>query len=73
MDRRRFLVNVSLSSAALMTSRSIFKNLSLDRSPVSRTDITRQDFYVGTFGMGQDGGIYFCRLDTKSGEIILRG
>jgi 6-phosphogluconolactonase len=22
--------------------------------------------------MGQDGGIYFCRLDTKSGEIILR-
>jgi len=23
--------------------------------------------------MGQDGGIYFCRLDTKSGEIILRG
>jgi 6-phosphogluconolactonase len=72
MDRRRFLLNISLSSAALMTSQSIFKNLLSGKSPLSWNGITRQDFYVGTYGTGQDGGIYFCRLDLKSGEIILR-
>jgi len=67
MDRRRFLINISLSSAALMTSQSILHRL------LAGDDLTRQDFYVGTFGTGQNGGIYFCRLNTSTGEIILRG
>src|SRR4030042_6478402 len=67
MDRRRFLINISLSSAALMTSQSVLNRL------LVRNDLTKQDFYVGTFGIGQDGGIYFCRLNTSTGEIILRG
>jgi 6-phosphogluconolactonase len=65
MDRRRFLITTGLSSAALVTSKSIFKNL------LSVNNLTSQDFFVGTYGMGLDGGIYFCRLDLKSGEISL--
>src|SRR4030043_1004345 len=67
MDRRRFLINISLSSVALMTSQSVLNRL------LVRNDLTSQDLYVGTFGTGQDGGIYFCRLNTSTGEIILRG
>jgi 6-phosphogluconolactonase len=66
MDRRRFLINVSLSSAALMTSQNVLKGLS------AGNDMTRQDFYVGTNGRGQDGDIYFCRLNLLTGELILR-
>ncbi len=65
MDRRRFLISAGLSSAALATSQSIFKNL------FSRDKLTSQDFFVGTYGIGPDGGIFFCRLDLKSGEISL--
>jgi 6-phosphogluconolactonase len=73
MDRRRFLLNLGLSSAALMISKSKFINLSPGRNPFSGFDLSRQDFYVGTFGTGQDGGIYYCHLDVLTGEIILRG
>jgi 6-phosphogluconolactonase len=65
MDRRKFLITTGLSSAALVTSQSIFKNL------LSGDNLTSLDFFVGNFGIGQDGRIYFCRLDLKSGEISL--
>lgn len=65
MDRRRFIINAGLSSAALVTSQSIFKNL------LSGDKLTSLDFFVGTYGMGPDGGIYFCQLDLNSGEISL--
>jgi 6-phosphogluconolactonase len=59
--------NISLSSAALMTSQSVLNRL------LDGNDMIRQDFYAGTYGTGQDGGIYFCRLNSLTGEIILRG
>jgi 6-phosphogluconolactonase len=65
MDRRRFIISAGLSSAALVTSQSIFKNL------ISGNELSSADFFVGTYGMGPDGGIYFCRLDLKSGAISL--
>jgi 6-phosphogluconolactonase len=65
MDRRRFIKSAGLSSAALVTSQNIFKNL------LSGDNLTNLDFFVGTYGMGPDGGIHLCRLDLKSGEISL--
>ena len=65
MDRRSFLISAGLSSAALVTSHSIFKGL------FPGDELSSQDFFVGTYGMGLDGGIFFCRLDLKSGEISL--
>jgi 6-phosphogluconolactonase len=67
MNRRKFIVNISLSAVALVTSRSLIRRF------LTGNDMTRQDFYVGTYGTGQDGCIYFCRLNSKTGEIILRG
>jgi len=67
MDRRKFLRNVSLSSVAFMTSRSIFQR------SWAWNALSRQDFYVGNYGTGQDGGIYFCRLNSLTGEITLQG
>lgn len=67
MNRRKFIVNISMSSVALVTSRSLF------RRQLTGNDMTRQDFYVGNYGTGQDGCIYFCRLNSLTGEIILLG
>ena len=67
MDRRKFLRNISLSSVAFMTSRSIFQR------SWAWNAISRQDFYVGNYGTGQDGGIYLCRLNSLTGEITLQG
>jgi 6-phosphogluconolactonase len=67
MYRRKFIRNISLSSAALMTSQSILQKL------FPGTDLNRQDFYVGNYGTGQDGGIYLCRIKLITGEMILRG
>jgi len=65
MDRRNFIISAGLTSAALVTSKSIFKNL------LSGDKLTSPDFFVGSYGMGLDGGIYLCRIDLKSGEISL--
>jgi len=46
-------------------SQSIFKKF------LSGDNQTSQEFFVGTYGKGLDGGIYCCRLDMKSGEISL--
>jgi len=67
MDRRNFLRNISLSSAVLMTSQSILQKLFPGNA------LSRQDFYVGNYGTGQDGGIYLCRLNSLTGEITLQG
>lgn len=66
MNRRIFIKNVSLSSTALITSPGYISNLLADN------DLTRNDFYIGTYGTGQSGGIYFCRLNAQTGEILLR-
>jgi 6-phosphogluconolactonase len=66
VNRRKFIRNISLSSVALMTSQSIFQKV------LAGNALSRQDFYVGNYGMGQDGGIYFYRLNTLTGEMILQ-
>lgn len=65
MERRKFLIDVSVASTALLTSHKLFKNV------FSGTGPYKQDFFVGTYGTGTEGGIYFCRLDINSGEISL--
>ena len=67
MNRRKFLTNISLTSISLMTSQSILQKL------VPGMTLNRQDFYVGNYGTGQEGGIYFCRLQLITGEMIIRG
>jgi len=66
MNRRRFLKNIGLTSGALITSRNTFSNI------LVKNNLTPNDFYVGTYGTGQSGGIYFCRLNVQTGEIELR-
>jgi 6-phosphogluconolactonase len=66
MKRRRFIKNFSVASTMLITPGRYFSGLP------AKNDLTRNDFYVGTYGTGESGGIYFCRLNTKTGEIILR-
>ncbi len=66
MNRRRFIKNFSLASTILITPGSYFSRL------LAKNDLTRNDFYVGTYGTGQNGGIYFCRLNSRTGEILLK-
>ncbi|KPK85095.1 MAG: hypothetical protein AMS27_08280 [Bacteroides sp. SM23_62_1] len=50
----------------IITPRSYFSGLLI------KGDLTRNDFYIGTYGTGHAGGIYLCRLNSRTGQIIKR-